>query len=74
MLQLSLPAACVLGTHLAHAGGFVEYRDMVAIANLITELLRATTPYLLCAQVGRKHMPSGFRIPYERQHKCTRTC
>lgn len=33
--------------------GFVE-TEMVAIANLITELLRATTPYLLCAQVGKK--------------------
>jgi len=33
--------------------GFVE-SEMVEIANQITELFHATTPYLMCAQVGKK--------------------
>ncbi|MFZ3071273.1 MAG: glycine cleavage system aminomethyltransferase GcvT [Anaerolineaceae bacterium] len=33
--------------------GFVE-SDFESIANLVTELFRATTPYLMCAQAGKK--------------------
>lgn len=42
-----------LGTTWLTQRGFVE-QDMHTIGNIITELFKATTPYLMCARVGKK--------------------